>query len=103
MQFLSQSSIAQPLRSLAPRFLQLTLSPYLRQRKVLLEMRADLKRLKAEHTSSVLPLQTMAIEAYTLESRVSDLVNAAYGLTPDEIALMWSTAPPRMPLVGPRS
>ena len=29
---------------------------------------------------------------------LSDLVNAAYGLTPDEVALMWRTAPPRMPL-----
>ena len=33
-----------------------------------------------------------------LESRVSDLVNSAYGLTPDEIDLMWQTAPPRMPI-----
>jgi hypothetical protein len=59
------------------------------------------KRLKAEHVASVVPLQTLAGEARTLESRVSDLVNAAYGLTPDEIKLMWDTAPPRMPLAGP--
>lgn len=25
----------------------------------------------------------------------------AYGLTPREIALMWQTAPPRMPVAGP--
>jgi hypothetical protein len=31
-------------------------------------------------------------------SRISDDVNAAYGLTPEEVALMWRTAPPRMPL-----
>jgi hypothetical protein len=37
----------------------------------------------------------------TLKSRVSDLVNAAYGLTPEEIKLMWATAPPRMPLAPP--
>jgi predicted transcriptional regulator len=30
-------------------------------------------------------------------------VNAAYGLTPDEIKLMWDTAPPRVPLVAPAS
>jgi hypothetical protein len=34
----------------------------------------------------------------TLEHEISDLVNAAYGLTPDEIALLWATAPPRMPI-----
>jgi hypothetical protein len=26
-----------------------------------------------------------------------DLVNAAYGLTPAEVALLWQNAPPRMP------
>ena len=63
---------------------------------------ADVKRLKTEPAASVVPLQTLASEAQTLETRVSDLVNAAYGLTPDEIALMWQTAPPRMPLVDTR-
>ena len=58
---------------------------------------AEVKRLKAEHVASVVPLQTLVGEARTLESRVSDLVNAAYGLTPEEITLMWATAPPRMP------
>jgi hypothetical protein len=28
---------------------------------------------------------------------LSDLVNAAFGLTPAEVKLMWDTAPPRMP------
>jgi len=32
---------------------------------------------------------------------VADLVNAAYGLTPEEVALMWQTAPPRMPGAPP--
>jgi hypothetical protein len=63
---------------------------------------AEVKRLKAEHAASVVPLQTLAGEAHTLEARVSDLVNAAYDLTPDEIALMWQTAPPRMPLADTR-
>jgi hypothetical protein len=44
----------------------------------------------------------LAGEALTLEHEISDLVNAAYGLTPDEIALMWKTAPPRMPIAKPR-
>jgi hypothetical protein len=62
---------------------------------------ADVKRLKAEHADTVVPLQELATEANTLENRVSDLVNAAYGLTPDEIDLMWKTAPPRMPIPRP--
>jgi len=28
-------------------------------------------------------------------------VNAAYGLTPEEVAPMWKTAPPRMPGEAP--
>jgi hypothetical protein len=47
------------------------------------------------------PLQKLAREADALERRVSDLVNAAYGLTPDEVKLMWDTAPPRMPVAPP--
>jgi len=34
----------------------------------------------------------------TLERTFSDLVNQAYALAPAEIALMWQTAPPRMPI-----
>jgi hypothetical protein len=37
------------------------------------------------------------MEIFTAEQKLSDLVNAAYGLTPDEVALMWKTAPRRMP------
>jgi hypothetical protein len=59
---------------------------------------AEVRRLKEEHAGTVVPLQTLAAEARGLEERVSDLVNAAYGLTPEEVTLMWQTAPPRMPL-----
>jgi len=62
---------------------------------------AQVRRLKEEHAASVAPLQTLAGEALALEQRVTDLVNAAYGLTPDEISHMWQTAPPRMP-IAPR-
>ena len=33
-----------------------------------------------------------------LERQLSDLVNEAYGLTPDEVNLLWDTAAPRMPI-----
>jgi hypothetical protein len=61
---------------------------------------AEVKRLRDEHARSVAPLHALAADAYTLEQTVSDLVNAAYGLTPEDMALMWQTAPPRMP-AGP--
>lgn len=37
-------------------------------------------------------------EATALERRVAARVNEAYGLTAEEVALMWRTAPPRMPV-----
>ena len=40
----------------------------------------------------------LAREAMKLENEISDLVNKAYGLTPEEVALLWRTAPPRMPI-----
>jgi type I restriction-modification system DNA methylase subunit len=62
---------------------------------------AGLKALREEHGRSIVPLQTLAAEARTLERQVAELVNTAYGLTPEEVALMWKTAPPRMPGEGP--
>jgi hypothetical protein len=57
----------------------------------------QVKALKDEHVRSIKPLQALAAEARQLELHVAELVNAAYGLTAEEVALMWRTAPPRMP------
>jgi hypothetical protein len=62
---------------------------------------AALKSLREEHTRTILPAQALAREALALERRIGDLVNEAYGLTPEEIELMWATAPPRMPIARP--
>ena len=62
---------------------------------------ANLRSLREEFARMVVPAQALASEARTLEITISDLVNAAYGLTPSEIKLMWETAPPRMPVTGP--
>lgn len=59
---------------------------------------AELARLKQEHADTILPAQETAATILGLERSLSDLVNDAYGLTPEEVALMWRTAPPRMPL-----
>ncbi len=59
---------------------------------------AGVQGLRAEYTRTIEPARTLAAEALKLECELSDLVNQAYGLTPDEIDLMWKTAPPRMPI-----
>ena len=61
---------------------------------------AALANLREEYTRSIEPARALAAEALCLEREVSDLVNEAYGLTPDEVALMWQTAPPRMPIAA---
>ena len=57
-----------------------------------------LRSLRDEYTRTIEPARIQAAEALSLERQISDLVNEAYGLTPDEVALMWKTAPPRMPI-----
>jgi len=61
---------------------------------------AGVKGLRDEYAHTIAPVVSQKNEAMQLEHRISDTVNAAFGLTPDEIDLMWKTAPPRMPLSG---
>lgn len=58
---------------------------------------ATLAAMRDEHTRSIAPARQQATEALHLERTLSDLIHQAYGLTPDEVQLMWDTAPPRMP------
>ena len=62
---------------------------------------AGVKDLRAEHARTIEPARGLRSEALALETRLHDLVNAAYGLTPEEVRLMWDTAPPRMPIPRP--
>ena len=64
-------------------------------------MATALANLRAEYARSIEPARALAAEALKLENQLSDLVNEAYGLTPDEVALLWQTAPPRMPIPAP--
>ena len=59
--------------------------------------------LRDEYTRTLKPARALAAEMLKLECALSDLVNQAYGLTPEEIDLMWKTAPPRMPIPPPSS
>ena len=66
---------------------------------------AGVKGLRDEYTRTIAPARALAAETLKLERTLSDLVNQAYALTPAEIALLWKTAPPRMPIpppAGPR-
>ncbi len=60
---------------------------------------AEVARLKHEHSETIEPARAAAVEAAALERKFSTLVNAAYGLTPEDVRLMWDTAPPRMPFM----
>ena len=64
---------------------------------------AGLHALRDEYTRTIEPASARAAETLTFERTLSDLVNQAYALTPAEIALMWQTAPPRMPILAPAS
>jgi hypothetical protein len=54
-----------------------------------------------EYTRTIEPARARAGEALNLERTLSDLVNQAYALTLTQTALMWQTAPPRMPIPPP--
>ena len=60
-----------------------------------------LKEVRTVYNDYAPSIQTRKAEALSLEIQLSDLVNQAYGLTPEEIDLMWKTAPPRMPIPNP--
>ena len=62
-----------------------------------------LKAVEDVYQEYAIPMQSDLAEATRLEHRLSDLINQAYQLTPEEIALMWHTAPPRMPINNPQS
>ncbi len=56
-----------------------------------------LKALQDVYQDYVPILQNHQTMILTLEKQVSHLINQAYQLTPEDIELLWQTAPPRMP------
>jgi TaqI-like C-terminal specificity domain len=57
-----------------------------------------LSALRSGYMEQGTPVRQRRTESIILEQRLSDLVNRAYGLTPEEVGLLWATAPPRMPM-----
>jgi hypothetical protein len=62
---------------------------------------AALRALREGYAEQAAPVRQRQAEALKLERRLADLVNQAYGLTPEEVDLLWRTAPPRMPVGQP--
>ena len=58
---------------------------------------ADMKALREMYEDEAVPMQKRKADALAIERKLATLVNEAYGLTPEDVALLWDTAPPRMP------
>ena len=57
----------------------------------------DLARIKKQVRETISPAHTDWLAIQSLERELSDHVNTAFGMTKEDVALMWATAPPRMP------
>jgi hypothetical protein len=58
---------------------------------------SEISELKREYDATLAPAIASRLEIKQFEGGISDIVKAAYGLSQEEIALLWSSAPPRMP------
>lgn len=63
---------------------------------------AQLRQLRDAFAETAEPARAARIELLGHERKLATMVERAYGLTDEEVALMWRTAPPRMPLSGPK-
>ena len=61
----------------------------------------QLRQLRDAFAETAEPARAARGELLAHERALAAMVARAYGLTDDEIALMWRTAPPRMPLPPP--
>jgi len=61
---------------------------------------ASLGELRATWAAETAQIRANHDEANLLEHHLADLVNEAYGLTTADIATLWRTAPPRMPIAS---
>lgn len=57
-----------------------------------------LRALRDGYREQATPVQEQRGRALALERRLAELVNAAYGLSEEDVDLLWQTAPPRMPV-----
>jgi hypothetical protein len=62
---------------------------------------ARLAQLRDAFAETLEPARADRATADADERALSEIVNQAYGFTPEDVALMWRTAPPRMPVSPP--
>jgi hypothetical protein len=62
---------------------------------------AEISELKREYSKTIEPARVAKYEILKHEYQLSSIVNESYGLSPEEVKLIWETAPPRMPFVPP--
>lgn len=61
----------------------------------------QLRQLREAFAETAEPARLARAELLAHERSLAAMVERAYGLTDEEVALMWRTAPPRMPLAAP--
>ena len=61
----------------------------------------QLRQLRDAFAETAEPARVARIHLQAHERSLAAMVERAYGLTDEEVALMWRTAPPRMPLPPP--
>lgn len=61
----------------------------------------QLRHLRDAFAETAVPARQARIELLAHERKLAAMVERAFGLTKEEVALMWRTAPPRMPLAAP--
>lgn len=84
---LSADGFAEALRKVLPKKHKMTV--------------AEVAAVKKAHADTVAPMAERLTEVARLERELSAVVDEAYGLTQEEEALVWRTAPPRMPVSPP--
>jgi hypothetical protein len=62
----------------------------------------QLRQLRDAFAETAEPARQARVELLSHERSLAAMVERAYGLTDEEVALMWRTAPPRMPLPPPQ-
>lgn len=74
--------------------------PEVRKRRLKSEGRltpGGLGDLWSGYEELAVPAKEGRVKSIILERRLSGIVNKSYGLTEEEVELLWNTAPPRMP------
>lgn len=88
------SALANATKLVSGEFVQAVRTHLPKKRKL---TAAEVTELEREHGATLEPARRLREEVFATEQLLSTIVNEAYGLSSEEVQLMWRTAPPRMP------